>query len=122
MIKATIKQILNGNAGINSLLAAKLPVKAKYAVCKLADAMTVEMERYNKARAKIFEDAGCIAADNYYTHNDKDALVRATAEAAELTEAEVEINALPLDLEQFGNAEIEGPGFYGLDFAMKKEP
>lgn len=120
MIKTTLKNVMEASIGLDSLLKAKLPVKAKYAVSKLAEACQTELERYQKTRDKMFEDAGCTKNDKEWLHDDP-AVIKATAAAAiELISAEVEVGALPLDLEQFGDGEIEGPAFFGLDWAMKK--
>ena len=121
MINATLKQLAASSVGIQSLLAAKLPVKAKYAVSKLAGAIDRELETFNAARTKIFDDAGCTVVDKAYSHTHKELLANAIKDAEELALTEVEINALPLDIEQFGNADIEGPAFYALDWAMKPE-
>lgn len=121
MIKTTPKQILESTAGLNALLEAKLPVKAKYAVAKLARACQSEAEEFNKAREKIFEEAGCKRGEKEWEHADPEALKGCKAQVEELLGAEVEINALPLDLETFGNGEIEGPAFLNLDWAMKPD-
>lgn len=119
MIRTTIRKVIEGATGLDPLLKAKLPVKAKYSVSRLASACQAEIERYHKEREKIFTEAGCVAGEKVYTHDDPEVLKKATAEADELLGAEVEISALPLDLEQFKDAEIEGPAFFGLEWAMK---
>lgn len=121
-IKTTPKKIGEANAAITALLGAKLPVKAAYAVSKLGKACQAEMEDFSKAREKIFTDAGCTVRDNKYHHDEKEKLDAAIKLADELSDAEVEIAALPLDIEQFGNAELPGHAFLGLDWAMKPEP
>lgn len=122
MIKTTPKKIMEGMPGLNALLQAKLPVKAKYSVSKLGRACQEELETFEKTREKIFTDAGCVKGETKWTHPDgPDAVQTATKEVDELAGVEVEINALPLDLEQFGNGDIEGPAFYGLDWAMKAD-
>lgn len=123
-IKTTPKQIGEAMFAIGQLQGAKsVPVKAAYAVGKLARACQAEMDDYRKAREKIFTDAGCTVDEKtqQYTHADA-AVLKATIKSAdELTDAEVEINALPLDIELFKDCEVPGGSFLGLDWAMKPE-
>lgn len=140
-MKTTLKQIIDSAGAIQLLMGAKLPVKASYAVSKLAKACQSEMEDYNKTREKLFEDAGCTqmpakdAKGNVqkntdgtemmeYVHPEDDAekskVKAVVAKVEELHGAEVSLNALPLDLEQFGNAEVPGAAFFGLEWAMKE--
>lgn len=123
-IKTTLKQIADAMPAINALLAcSKLPVKASYAVGKLAAACESEMVAYNKARNQAFLDAGCGVADDKYTHPDgAAALTAAAAKADELLDAEAELSALPLDIAQFGSAEVPGNSFFNLEWAMKEAP
>ena len=118
MIKVTLKQLAGSQVGMSALLGAKLPIKAKYAVSKLAGAIDKELESFNAARNKIFDDAGCTVVDKAYSHTDKDALAKAIKDAEELATSEVELNALPLNLDQFGDGDIDGPAFYGLMWAV----
>lgn len=134
-MKATLKQVLESTPAIQLLMGAKLPVKASYAVSKLAKACQIEIEDYNKTREKLFEDAGCKQQANgqknpdgtdimEYVHPEDDAdksKVKAVVDKVEeLQGAEVTLNALPLDLEQFGNVEVPGAAFFGLGWAMKE--
>ena len=81
-----------------------------------------EMEQYNAARTRIFNDAGCVIEGEKYVHKDDPAVVeKCVKEADELLAAEVEINALPLDIDAFGNAELQGAAFFALEWAMKQE-
>lgn len=122
--------------GVQTLLGAKLPIKAKYAVSRLASAIDKEIEKYQADRKQIFEDAGCVIKtskvnvpngegglktvdQSEFTHDDPAVLAAAIADAEELSTVEVELSALPLDLAQFGDGDIEGPAFYGLEWAMK---
>jgi hypothetical protein len=121
MLKTTPRKITEGMAGLDALLKAKLPVKAKYAVARLARACQDELEQFGKVREKVFKEAGCAAGEKSWTHEDPDRLAHAVKEVEEMMDAECEINALPLDLDQFGDGEVEGPAFLGLDWAMKAD-
>ena len=120
MISTTLKTIVDSQASIQLLLDAKIPVKAAYAVSKLARACASEMEHYGEQRRKAFEAAGCVVKDNKWVHPDgEEALKEAVKTADELLDAKVELNALPLDLDQFGNGDIVGAAFFNLEWAMK---
>jgi hypothetical protein len=129
-IKTTLKQMMESNGALSLLLNAKLPVKASYSVSKLAKACANELTDYDKKRTKMFEDAGCVltvvgkndddSEKKEYKHPDGQEKVDAVVkEIEDLIDVEVEINALPLDLDQFKDAEVSGSAFYGLDWAMK---
>lgn len=131
-MKATLKQINEGSGALNLLMGAKLPVKAAYAVSKLAKLCQNEMEHFGKQREKHFEDAGCKIEvtgkdkegneTKEYVHPDgKEKIDAVVKEVEEMMDAEVEISALPLDLEQFKDVELPGAAFFGLDWAMKKD-
>jgi hypothetical protein len=130
MIKCTLKQLGEGQLALHSLLKEKLPLKAKYAISKLARACDSELEHFNQERAKLFTEAGCtvrlIGRDKEgnekreWVHTDPDVVARvAKLIDDELVLTEVEINAMPLDLELFGNGETEGH-FYALEWAIKE--
>lgn len=125
MIKATPKKITEGLAALNLMMSpsVKLPAKAAYGLGKLAKACNAEMKDYGEARNKVFEQHGCTLkgpeGKQEWTHEDPEKLKAAIAEADQLADVEVELNAIPLDLEQFGNAEVPG-AFFGLDWAMKE--
>lgn len=121
-MKATITQIQQAIPCIQMLMNAKLPAKAAYAVSKLGKACDAEFTEYQQARTKIFEGGGCVIKDNAYVNDDAEKLAVCVAEANAVAGLEVELNALPLDLDHFGNAEIPGSAFYGLEFAMKAVP
>jgi hypothetical protein len=126
----TIKQIRDALPALQQLMSAKLPAKAAYAVSKLATTCQKEANHYNAMRTKCFEDAGCKIEGDEWIHpddpreNDKpmkekpkrDEVVKHTEEMLDTT---VSINVLPLDLEQFKDAEIPGGAFFSLDWAMK---
>ena len=119
-MKATLRQIIEGNAGLQLMLGSKLPVKASYAVSKLARACASELDDFNKQREKLFTDAGCTVVGQEYAHSEgKEKIAAIIKEVEQLKDVEVEINALPLDLEQFGSGELPGAAFFGLDWAMK---
>ena len=123
-MKATIQQLFEATPAIQLLLGCpKLPIKASYAVGKLAKAVDSELKQYQEKKQKIFDDAGCILSEDKtrYVHTDEAVLLACAKDAQDLTGAEAEIYALPLDLEQFGNAEVPGAAFFGLEFAMKEE-
>lgn len=146
-VEATLKQIQGGMNAINLLLAVKrdqhgpgLPAKASYSVGKLASACQAEVERFSKARDKIFEDGGCKrevvkGADGKalvgpsgeeitkWVHPEgesSDAMKALIAEVDSLMDAKVELNALPLDLDQFNDVGLAGAAFFGLDWAVKQ--
>lgn len=121
MIKTTLDDISKSMEAIGLLLGAKLPAKAAYGVSKLARACRAEMDEYEQRRTKVFEDAGCTVKDSNFVHEDPTVLAAAIKEATELRSSECEINALPLDIEQFKDVEVPGNGFFGLDWAMKSE-
>lgn len=126
-IKTTNRQIVDGTGSINTLLKSILPSKAAYSVSKLANACVSEQKSYETAREKIFTDAGCEIRETgpdgakvrEWTHDDKEVVEKAKASVNDLLDAEVELNALPLDIDQFGNAELPGNAFTGLDWAIK---
>lgn len=136
MINCTNRQITLAVAAINTLCEAKLPAKAAYSVSKLTDACQTESKAHNIKREKIFSDAGCTVETKVvksvdkdgkaqeqqvgiWIHADAEILAKAAKDAEELAETPVEINALPLDIDQFGAAELPGNAFTGLDWAMK---
>jgi hypothetical protein len=125
MIKSTLKEILDSFGSIQTLVGGKkMPPKAAYAVGKLARAVQSEIEQFYKTKEKIFTDAGCVVepVKNEYIHPAEPTKLEEAKQAVEdLVGAEVELNALPLDIEQFGNAELDGNAFIGLDWAMKKD-
>jgi hypothetical protein len=125
MIKTTIKTLIEAQPCVQMLLNARLPVKAAYAVSKLARAIQPELEQFDKTKAKLFTDAGCTiggeGSSKEWTHKDKAIVEKVGKDVDDLMTAECEINALPLDLEQFGAAELPGAAFLTLDFAMKKD-
>ena len=135
MIKTSPKQIAICMGSLEALMGAKLPVKATYAVGKLARACHAAMETYNKDRQKEFEDAGCktvIKGKNpdgsdreVYEHPEDDEaktkLKAVQKKTEEMAEVEIEVNALPLDLAQFGDVDLPGNALYGLDWAVKAE-
>jgi hypothetical protein len=121
-MKTTLKEI---NASIPSLRilskGKKVPPKANYAISKLAKACDNELEHYNQERHKLFVAAGCTVSEDgeKYLHETPGKVDEIEKQAKEMLEAEVELNALPLNIEQFGDAEFEnGCAFYGLDWAM----
>lgn len=130
MIKTTLKNVMQAMPCIDLLMAAKLPVKAAYAVGKLGRACAPEAEAFNRERDKIFAEAGCTIEDKgadahgnerrQWVHSEPEKLAVALKQADELLTQEVELNALPLDLEQFGNADVPGAAFFGLGWAMKE--
>ena len=116
----------------------RLPAKASYSVSKLADACQAESQTFDKARQKLFSDAGCtikvtkisvVDEDgkpkeierSEWVHDDPAAFDAVKEQAMQLETMEVEINALLLDIDQFGSAELPGNAFTGLDWAVKKE-
>ena len=121
-MKTTIKQIQDAVPALQILTGCKLPVKAAYSVSKLVKACDRELAEFNEARVKIFTEGGCVVVDgNYANPPDKEVLKDCLDKAEELRDTEVEINALPLDIEQFGNGDVPGAAFLGLDWAMKQE-
>lgn len=122
VIRATTKQVSKGIPVLQLMLAndVRLPAKAARVVGRLFQASIDEMSKYEEERRKLFESHGCTVDEkaNKWTHADPDKLTAAIKEVDELLDAETEINALPLDLELFKDAEVPG-GFYGLDWAMK---
>ncbi len=120
-MKVTLKQIQAGTNAINSLLVSRLPVKAAYRVSKLASAMEAEQRHYDAAREKVFKDAGCEIKEGNWVHDDPAVLETATKQIEELLGEEVELNFLPLDIEQFGDASVPGNAFAGLGWAMKED-
>lgn len=121
-IKTTPATIALAIGSLTALMGAKLPVKAAYTVSKLARACDAELETYNAARAKIFTDAGCVVEGTQYVHKtDPTKLAEAIKQGDELGTVECELNALPLDIEQFKDCDVPGNAFYGLDWAMKPE-
>lgn len=131
-MNTTIKQIAEATAAINVLMGAKLPVKAAYAVSKLAKLCSNEMEHFGKQRDKVFEDRGCTITETEnkdangepikeWSHPDgKEAMAAVLKEIDEMMQSAVEISAVPLDIEQFGDADVPGGAFFGLDWAMKQ--
>jgi hypothetical protein len=133
-INATIRQLQEAGPGITALLSAKLPMKAKYAVSKLADAVNAELKVYGKARDEHFRAAGCTTVEKevpnpdahregqpatikveVYRHDDGEARVKALQkEVDEMADATVTLSVHPLNLDHFGAVEIEGPAFLGL--------
>lgn len=114
--------------------AAKLPAKAAYSVSKLAKACDNQLRDFHTEREKIFTAAGCTkevvpekkAQDGSpmmkWVHPDPGELAAAIKETDALADVDVELaGVLPLDIEQFGNAELPGHAFYGLDWAMKPD-
>lgn len=133
----------------NGLPLFRLPSKADYAVGKLQDASEGELAKYHKKReAKQaffgvrpkddqtgFEIDPDKVPESFETREDeseedraarlKDFRTNAVAdflvELEELLDTETELNALPLDLAQFKDAEVP-PGFFAaLGWAMKTE-
>lgn len=122
MITTNLKSVIQSVPAVNALLAApKLPAKASYAVSKLADACAREMQEYDKARAKVFVDAGCTIEENAYVHPDPEVMKKCAADIEGLLGIDVTLNANPMDIDQFGNCEVPGNAFAGLDWAMKQE-
>lgn len=137
MIKTTNREIQQSTGCINVLLVAKLPAKATYSVSKLAGACMAEQKTFSEATKKVFEEAGCKivtkkvkVADkdtggtkevdsSVWHHDDAAVLASTVATVEEMADAEVEINALPLNIDQFGNAELPGNTFIGLDWAIQ---
>lgn len=120
MIKTTFKTVDASKQSLQALFSTKLPVKAAYAVGKLAQACDGAMAEYAEKRGKIFETAGCVAKDGKWVHIEQGVIDACVKEADELSEAEVELNALPLDIEQFGSVEVPGYVFVHLDWAVKQ--
>lgn len=121
MIKATNQQILDSIFATQILMACKLPIKAAYAVSKLGKACAIEERDINEMKQKIFTEGGCTIIDGRWSGADEEKFAAAIKEVEAMLSIEIEINAIPLDIEQFGNAEIPGNAFYGLDWAMKPE-
>jgi hypothetical protein len=120
VIKTTLMAIEKALPALTAQATAKLPVKAAYGLAKLRDACTKEMERYLEQRDKLFKDANCVIKDDKWTHPDSALYASLVKQSEELASVEVEINALPLDLEQYGNAELPGNSFFMLEWALKK--
>lgn len=124
-MKTTLKQIIAAQPALQKLQTVQaLPVKADYAVSKLARACDAEIEQYNAVRKKRFEAAGCTVnvEKNAYVHPEgEDKLKQLAEEIDQVLDVEIEINALALDLDLFGNHDVPGGSFYGLDWAMKPE-
>jgi hypothetical protein len=123
MIKTTLKALQESQPCITMLLNARLPVKAAYAVSKLGRAINAELEQFGKTREKLFEEAGCTVTGEgdkkEWTHKEKETLKSVIKQVEELLTTEVEVNALPLDLDQFGSAELPGASFLTLGWALK---
>lgn len=123
-MKATITQLQNSAGVLQEVLACpRVPAKAVYAVTKLINAMNPELEAFGKARDRVFQEHGCVVVGNTWANPEQpEALSAALVEIADLAnQTEVELNALQLDPEQFGNAEIPGNTFMVLAWAMKEE-
>lgn len=121
MIKTTARQIEISMPSLAALGNSKLPAKAAYAVSKLSTACSKELDQYFKQREKIFSDAGCVVKDGKYVHDDQAVVDKAIKDVDEIASMVVEINALMLDIEQFGTAEVPGNAFFGLEWAMKSD-
>lgn len=121
MLKATLRQVIEAGPGLQMLSSVKLPIKAAYAVGKLAAAFSRESEHYSQLKDKVFKEAGCRIDKNQWTHDDPEVMERCIKEVEELAAADVELAALPLDLEQFGNAEVPAHALMHLDWAIKHE-
>jgi hypothetical protein len=83
------------------------------------------MEHFGKQRDKVFEDFGCVSSKvsedriEWNHPEGKEKLLEAVKQIEDMLTSETELNALPLDLDQFGDAELPGGSFFGLDWAMK---
>lgn len=133
-VDATLKQLQAGRVGIGELLKAQLPMKAKYAVGRLADRVQEELEKFDKARDRHFRAAGCTTQKvvmpnpkagqenerdtievEQYVHPEGEAKLKELNQQVEdMMGATVSLPCHPLDIEQFGNATISGPAFLGL--------
>lgn len=118
MLKVTVRNMLQSQGSVQALVRSRLPAKAAYAVSKLAAACEHEAKHFEKERLKVFTDAGCTLVENKWTHADKAVYDASIKRVEEMADAEVELNALPLALEQFGSAEVPGGVFIGLEWAM----
>jgi hypothetical protein len=126
-MKTTAAALQFAAPALGELMSIKLPAKFAYAVSKLAHAVDAELKQIAEAREKIFKDAGCTVVTetvdekeiNRWDHEDKEVLEKAAKEAFELNDVEVELNVLPLDLDQLGDRDVEPRIFYPLDFAIK---
>ena len=122
MIKTTPKLIRGCIGSLNELSGSALPVKAAYSVSKLIAACNSELRDFEAARNKIFADAGCTINDKtQWTHENLEVLEAKKKVVEELLDVETEINALPLDIEQFGSATVPGGVFAELFWALKPE-
>jgi len=127
MLTATFRQVIDGRAGLRPLESAKLPVKLKYSVERLAAACDRAIREFHIKRGKLFEEAGCTVVidgngDRQYDHADRSILSQVSSQIEELMDVQIEIQAMALDIEAFGDMEIEGPAFYGLEWASSFNP
>ena len=123
----TVGQLVRADASLTSVLAERMPVKAKYHLAKLARKMEADLRNYYDRRAELFQEFG---TERPATQADVDAKVAGTvgeavrevsAEKApefklrmdELLSIEVEIDMEPLSIETMGNAEV-GDSLLGL--------
>jgi hypothetical protein len=148
MIKTTLKQVIEAQGAINSLMSVKhLPSKVSYAVGKLAKACKSELEHYEEKRKEIFIKHGCVLSAvidpttskavlvqgqpvQEWKHPEDDEaktkLLAAVMEGTELIDADTEIHALHLYLDKFvdkdgKDLDIPGDAFFGLDWAVKEK-
>jgi hypothetical protein len=135
MIKTQVKNVLTAPIVIAEVLKNPLPPKAKYALSKLATACQKEGEAFFKERDRQFKEAGMqLVVDEKapapkegqepakkWVHPDGDEkteeLTKAIAEP--MLDADCELHALELDLDQFGDKDMEG-NFVGLIWAFKE--
>lgn len=132
MIKTTVKQIQEGMSALQILTGCMIPAKAAYAVSKLINACNSELAHFETARKKIFTDAGAVigpvtrqvdgkdVTNDEWTHADPEKMEEIKAQVVELQGAEAELNALPLDIEQFGSKDLPGGALVGLGWALKE--
>ena len=142
-MKCTVQQIQQAIPAFNELAGRKdIPAKPAYSVAKLIKAATNELKDFDEERTKIFTDAGCALEDikdekgevvtgqdgkpqQKYAHADQAVLDGCVKKAGEMAEAEVEINALAINLDQFVTAKgdelcIEPWVLLSLDWAIKQ--
>ena len=122
MIDVTLRQISKGMANLQQLVPCRVPIKAAYAISKLINACNAEITEFSKVRDGLYREGGCTIADSRWIHEDPAILAKLQADVEEMLDSTaVQLNALHLDIAQFGNCELPAGAFIDLEWALKPE-
>lgn len=124
MIKTKLKNVIAAEAPLSRVLSEKLPAKIAYRMSRLLSKVTSEVREFNATRERMVKQMGEADAANptMFTIKDSEKLKEFAEGMNKILEEDVEIDRDPLDINEFGNAQLAASDLAALqDFITEKE-